>query len=144
MKETLEILQKDIAGLTSTVQDRLVKCESEGRELADKLAAVLKEQDVRKHQFEASGSSLSMDAKQKRDLETKMDEMFIASILVTDRKTGVMDRSKYEDIVKGAEYRQAQDVVKATGFNFGGMDSSINGSSGNAIIPPGFSQTLLE
>ena len=143
-KEILETLQKDIAGLTSTVQDRLVKCESEGKELADKLAGVLKEQDTRKHQFEASGQGLSVGAAEKRELEMKMDELYIASVLLTDRKTGVMDKAKFADIQKAGEYSQAVDRIKATGFDFGGMDSTVNASSGEAIIPPGFSQTLLE
>lgn len=141
-KEILEALQKDIAGLTSTVQERLVKCESEGKELADKLAGVLKEQTERKHQFEMSGHGLSIDAKQKRAVEEKMDELYIAKAMLTDTKTGSLDRKGLANITKSSDYAGAVDIVKSSGFTFEG--ASTTDAEGGDFVPTGFSQTMLE
>ena len=141
MNEELVTLQKDIVEITKTMAERITKSESEVKELSDKLVLVMKEAKERKHQFDTSGTGLSMDAKQQRAMEEKMDELFIAKALCTNSTTQRFDSEAYSGIVKSADYASAVDVIKASGFTFAGQTDATG--VGGDFIPPGFSQTML-
>lgn len=143
MKEVLAQLQADVAGITKAMAEKVTKSESEVKELADKLQGVMKEQSERKHQYETT-TALSLEGRAKREVEEKMDELFIASVILTSRKSGELDRGRYAEVAKQKDYAIALDRVKASGFNFGGLDSVTTAGQSEAAIPPGFSATMLE
>lgn len=136
LKEVIESLQKDIAQLTKEMSEKKEKgLESEVKELSDKLAGVLKEQAERKHQFEVS-KAIPTD---KKEIETRIDELMIAKALCVNVDTKQFDQEAYNRIARLPQY---QDAIKA----FGDVSAMQTGSAGEGQewIPTAFSSTLYE
>lgn len=142
MNEELLKLQGEVVELTRIMKEKADKDQtSEVKELGDKLAALqaeVKAADQRKMRFDVGPN---MDAQMKREIDSKMDELFIAAALCCDAKTGKMNRSAYNKIVTSKEYAVPVEVIKASGFDFGGA-TTADGDGGD-FIPPGFSNTMM-
>jgi HK97 family phage major capsid protein len=132
MKEAIEKLQTEIVELNRFMAEKAAKGQDEYKELADKLEALMKEQADRKHQF-AMKTEVPAD---KREVETKMDELFIASALCTDLKTGKLNQDAYGKVA--SEYR---DALKGSGYTVDAQ-TTVDGNGGD-FVPSGFSSTML-
>lgn len=135
MNEELKALQAEVVELTRLMKEKTDKGYSvEVKELSDKLTTLQKDFTERKHQF-AVESTIKVD---KKDLDTRMDELFIASALCV-KKDGSFDRDAYAKVVGQKDYA---DAVKA----FGDVNAVTTGAAGTGaeFIPTGFSSTLME
>lgn len=136
LKEQVELLQKDIAQLTQVMTEKAQKdLSADVKELSDKLADVQKELQEKKIQFAAkSGSTVELS---KKELETRMDELFIAKHLCVDKETGKLDQKAWEKVKAVPEYA---DAIKA----FAGEVDANTTSTADSFIPVGFSSTAME
>ena len=139
MKELLQKLQGEVADLTRQMKEKSDKGQAaEVVELSEKLAAAQKELADRKTQFDI-GSKIEVN---KKDLDTRMDELYIASALCV-RKDGSHDSAAFAKIKALPIYAEALDVLKASGFTADGLTAAGAGA-GAEFIPQAFSTTLLE
>lgn len=144
LKDQVEGLQKDIAQLTQVMTEKAQKdLTGEVKELSDKLVEVQKELQERKIQFAAASAPASQVAQ--KDLETRMDELFIAKHLCVNKDTGTFEAAKYAKICEAKEYA---DAIKAFGdVNAVGTSTQTGVTSLNtagAFVPAGFSSQLME
>ncbi len=135
MKETLELLQKDVAQLTQQMAEKAAKGQDvDVKELSDKVAALQKEltQERKRVAVDASGSDQNS-----KELGTRLDELYIAKALCTDVDTGKFDNAAFQKIAKMDAY---VDAVKA----FGDVDAvtTTGDPSAKDFIPKGFSKQL--
>jgi HK97 family phage major capsid protein len=137
LKEQIESLQKDVVQLTQIMGEKAAKDQSaDVKELSDKLAAVIAESKEKKIQFaSAQGSASTLE---KKELETRMDELFVASALCT-KKDGSFDAAAYKTIVTLPVY---QDAIKA--FPDQLPMNTVTSTEGLEFIPTSFSSTLQE
>lgn len=139
LKEQVDALQKDIAGLTQIMQDKAAKdLSGEVKELSDKLAGVMAELKEKKIQFEASqtkSTGLSADA------QTRLDELFIAKHLCVNKETGAFDKAAFGKITAISEYA---DAIKAFGdVNAVGATAQSGVDGLVDFVVPGFSTQLM-
>lgn len=143
MKEELAKLQGEVVELTRIMKEKAAKDQSvEVKELSDKLVELQKEVSDRKFRF-ADGSATSAKGVSK-EVERKMDELYIASALLT-KKDGSLDKASFDTLKGAGEYRDA--VKDAVALPNQGLSSSDNASTdgyGGDFIPQGFSSTLLQ
>jgi len=135
LKNQVESLQRDIVQLTAIMTEKAQKdLTGEVKELSDKLAGVMAELNEKKIQFQAqSGSRTEVN---KKELETRMDELFIAKHLCVNKETGLFDAKSWEKVITTDIYA---DAIKA----FGDVDASTTTTADN-FIPVGFSSQLME
>jgi len=140
MKEEIAQL-KEVIELTQKMADSAkASREAEVKELSEKLVELQKEVKDKKIQF-SDGSQAAKSGVMTKEAERKMDELFIASALLT-RKDGRLDAEAYAEVTGSADYR---DVVKDAGLTQGlGSSQNTGDAVGGDFIPPGFSSTLLE
>ncbi len=141
LKEQVELLQKDIAQLTQVMTEKAQKdLTSEVKELSDKLVEVQKELQEKKIQFAASqGSRTELS---KKEVETRMDELFIAKHLCVNKETGAFDKAAYAKVVSLPAYT---DAIKAFGDVYGVGATTQTGVDGLVdFVAPGFSTQLME
>lgn len=141
LKEQVESLQKDIAQLTQLMVEKSQKdLTNEVKELSDKLVEIQKELHEKKTQFAAtSGSDSTLTRKQ---VETRMDELFIAKHLCVNKETGAFDKAAYAKIVSIPEYTEA---IKAFGDVYAvGATTQTNVDGLVDFVAPGFSTQLME
>lgn len=135
MKEDIARLQGDVVELTRIMKEKSEKGQSlEVKELSEKLAELTKQVSERKHQY-----AVDTKAAPTKDVEKKMDELFIASALCV-KKDGSFDRDAYAKVASRNEYA---DAIKASGFTVD-ANSSTGANTGADFIPTGFSAQLLE
>lgn len=135
-KEILEQLTGQVAALTQKMADSANAGQSaEVKELSDKLAALQAQVAEKRHQFGVTNGPNMKQA----DIDTKMDELFIASIVLRG-KDGQLNKDAYGAITARPEYR---DAIKATGFTVDAQTSTGAGI-GAEFIPTAFSATLRE
>jgi HK97 family phage major capsid protein len=136
MKEQIEALQAEVVELTRIMKEKALKNQdAEVKELSDKLTELRKEFAERKQQFDLGlKSTLKMDSAQAKHVGEKMDELYIASVLLT-KKDGQLNKAAYDALAGQADYR---DAIKA----FVGQTSAD--AEGGDFIPSGFSSTLME
>lgn len=144
IKEQVDSLQKDIAQLTQIMTENAGKgLAAEVKELGDKLAEVQKELKEKKIQFAAGAGSASTLGK--KELETRMDELFIAKHLCVNKETGSFEADKFQKIADMPLYSEA---IKAFGdVNAVGTQTLTGVTSVNtqgAWVPAGFSSQLME
>ena len=133
--EQIEIMQKDVAQLTQALTEKAAaNRDAEVKELSDKLADVQKELAERKKEF-AIGSQIKVDRK---ELDTRMDELFIAKALCT-QKDGSFDRASFAKIKELPMYA---DAIKAFG-DVSAVDTAT-ATTGAEFIPQAFSSSLQE
>lgn len=144
MKEEIAKLQSEVVELTRLMKEKSDKgYDSEVKSLSDQLIELQKEvkaANERKMQFDAGYGK--PEKVNKKELQTKCDELFIASALLT-RKDGSLDKAAFDAIKEAPEYR---DVVKDAGISTTSastLQSSASGDGGE-FIPTGFSAQLLE
>lgn len=150
MKELIEKLQAELAGLTKTIEEKSAKgLEAEVAELSGKVVALSKELGEKKHQFDVAQQMFAKpDVAERKAIDAKLDELFIAQALLT-RKDGTTDRAKLAEVANLGDYRTA---LKASGFTNDptvpdGLVSGGDGTPahfGSDLVVPGFSSTLLE
>jgi HK97 family phage major capsid protein len=136
----LETLKAEIAELTRVMTENAKQDRgAEVKELSEKLTALQKEVGDRKIRFaDASKTAVTGISK---EAERKLDEIFIASALLT-RKDGRMDVDAITALKDAPDYR---DAVKDAGLTQGTGSSQNTGDAvGGDFIPVGFSSTLLE
>lgn len=140
MNEEIVALKAEIAALTQVMSDAAKQDRgAEVKELSEKLAALQADVQDRKVRF-ADGSKTAATGISK-EAERKLDELFIASALLT-RKDGRIDADAIAAVKEAPEYR---DVVKDAGLTQGTGSSQNTGDAvGGDFIPTGFSSTLLE
>lgn len=142
MKEEMEQLKAQVVELTRVMTEKAQSGHAtEVKELSDKLAALQKEVGERKVRF-ADGSNTSA-AGLSKDAEKKLDELFIASALLT-KKDGTLDAAAFADIKALPEYR---DVIKDAGLVFAPgtlINETVTSHNGADFVPYAFSSTLLE
>lgn len=135
MNEALEAIQKELAGLTQLVKEKIDKgLSEEAKALSAKIEGLQKEFSTRKTQFELGAGSAPTLAK--KELETRMDELYIAKTLCVNKDTGKLDEAKFAKITALPEYAEA---IKA----FGDVDASTT-TTADSFIPTGFSTTAQE
>lgn len=141
MNEEMAQLKADVVELTRIMAETAKAGRApEVKELSDKLAELQKEVNARKTQF-ADGTKTAPSGVMSKEAEKKLDELFIASALLT-RKDGRLDTDAYAEVAKSADYR---DVVKDAALTQGLTSSQNTGDGvGGDFIPPAFSSTLLE
>lgn len=137
----IESLKAQVAELTQVMADKAKAGRSaEVAELSEKFAALQAEVNTRKTQF-ADGSATAKSGVLSKDAEKKMDELYIASALLT-KKDGRVDQAAFDFVAKSGEYR---DVIKEAGLTQSTDSSQYTGDGyGGDFIPTGFSSTLLE
>ena len=141
MKEELEQLKAQVVELTRVMGERAkAGYANEVKELSDKLIQLQAQVNDRKMQFDA-GQTKSTSAGVSKEAERKMDELFIASALLT-RKDGSLDRAAFDVVKSAPDYR---DALKDAGIvNTFGSGQTTADAEGGDFIPAGFSSTLLE
>lgn len=141
MNEEMAQLKAEVVELTRIMAETAKAGRApEVKELSDKLAELQKEVNERKTLF-ADGSKAAASGVMSKDAEKKLDELFIASALLT-RKDGRLDADAYAEVAKSADYR---DVIKDAGLTQGlGSSQNTGDAVGGDFIPTGFSSTLLE
>lgn len=140
MKEEMEKLKAEVVELTRIMAEKAKAGQApEVKELSEKLAALQAEVADRKVRYPEGGAAPS--GKTSKETEKKLDELFIASALLT-RKDGRLDSAAYASVLENADYR---DAVKDSGLTVSASSaqSTVDGQGGD-FIPPGFSSTLLE
>jgi|LGVE01.1.fsa_nt_gb HK97 family phage major capsid protein len=149
VQEQLEQAMKDLAAVTKAMSEKSAAGD-DGRvkELSDQLGQVQKDLADRKHQYAVATESLKVNDSEKKELERKRDELFIASALMV-RKDGSLNRGAYEQLVKSGDYRDALKAgvgddapasSQVTGLTSQGTDANF----GSDFLVEGFSTTLLE
>lgn len=140
LKEQVDILQKDIAQLTLLMTEKAQKdLTGEVKELSDKLTGVMAELKEKKIQFAAASGSASTLTK--KELETRMDELFIAKHLCVNKETGAFDKAAFGKILAVSDYA---DAVKAFGDVDGMGATAQTGVDGLVdFVVPGFSAQLM-
>ena len=146
-KEQLEQAMKDMVVLTEQMKVNAQR-NDEVKGLTDALAKVQADLQDRKIQFQVANDGLKIGADERKQLERKRDELFIASALLT-RKDGSMDQGAYKAIAERPEYRDAlkagiggdtPGTSQVTGLTSQGTDVNF----GSDFLVEGFSTTLLE
>lgn len=144
LKQEIESLKQEITGIAKGAAE---KSAAETKELADKVTSLQKELSERKHTYDV-GTLTSFKSVDRKEADTKMDELFIASALCT-KADGSFDKAKYLSISTKPEYAEAR---KASGFTFNPAtpDGQVTGADGSAagygddFIPVGYSSTLIQ
>lgn len=135
MNEDIARLQGEVVELTRIMKEKSDKGQNlEVKELSDKVTELTKQLSERKHTY-----AVETKCAPSKDVEKKMDELFIASALCV-KKDGSFDRDAYSKIASRTEY---VDAIKASGFT---VDANSAGAAGLGaeFIPLGFSAQLLE
>jgi len=138
-EEMIAQLQKDVVQLTETMREKAVKnYDLEVKELSEKLDEVKKELSERKVQFAVQaqgGADLT-----KKEVATRLDELYIAKALCTDADTGAFDRAKFEKIKEMPTYAEALHLKASFDAVF--ADTTTGVGTGAEFIPKGFSAQL--
>ncbi len=140
LKEQIDSLQKDVVQLTQLMTEKAkADLAGEVKELSDKLAEVQAELRERKMQFgAASGSTKTLE---KKELETRLDELFVAKALCT-KADGTLDMAAYKQIADAPVYAEVRDSLKA--FPDQLPNNTVTNGEGAEFIPTSFSSTLIE
>lgn len=135
--EAIETLKRDIVGITKDQAEKIEKGQLEFKELTDKVVELQKELADRKVQFEAQTSKTDGIT---ADVAHKADELYIAQALMRTEH-GQVKTESLKRLQGMGEYKDAIDVIKATGLTFGGQNIGAN-IDGNYLVPTGFSSQL--
>lgn len=145
-KAIVEQLEKAVAQLTLTIKEKFDEfgaTSGEVKELQAKLAEVQKEFSEKRHQFEISQmKTATLDRARKSEVETRLDELFLAKALCHDVATKSFNKAAFDKIKSLPVY---QDAIKtaATFDAVSGMTSTGSGT-GDEWVPEAFSSTLFE
>lgn len=135
MKETLELLQKEVAQLTQQMAEKAAKGQdTDVKELSDKVADLQKELAQERKQYAVANSGSDLSAK---EMNTRLDELFIAKALCVDIDTGKFDQEAFKKITAQEAYA---DAIKAYG-DVSAM-TTTGSNTGADFIPKGFSKQL--
>ncbi len=138
LKAQIDTLQKDVAQLTEIMKEKALAAQnSEVLVLSEKLAAANKELAERKVQFSVKNSGSDFD---KKAVQTRLDELFIAKQLCHDVKTGVFDEAAFGRIKAQPVYADA--IKAAATFDTVFADTTTATGTGADWIPKGFSSQL--
>lgn len=137
-EEMIAQLQKDVVQLTETMREKAVKnYDLEVKELSDKLVAVQADLAEKKVQFavqEQGKANLT-----KKEVSTRLDELYIAKALCVNVDTNVFDRDKFDSIKALPIYTE---VLNTKGFDDVFADTTSGVGTGAEFIPKGFSAQL--
>ena len=137
--ELIVQLQKDVVLLTETMREKAVKnYDAEVKELSDKLIEVQKELSEKKVQFAVQAQGTSDLTK--KEVATRLDELYIAKSLCVNVDTNVFDRDKFERIKAMSVYADA--IKAAATFDAVFADTTTGVATGAEFIPKGFSDQL--
>jgi len=145
-KAIVEQLEKAVAQLTLTIKEKFDEfgaTSGEVKELQSKLAEVQKEFSEKKHQFEiAQMKGATFDKARKSEVETRLDELFLAKALCHDVNTKAFNQAAFDRIKALPMYA---DAIK-TAATFDAVDAMTTGGTGTGAewIPEAFSSTLYE
>ena len=137
--ESIDSLKRDMAEITKAMHEKVEKGHSEYQELTEKLIEVQKELADRKALFETQ-KAVTGDVT--AEVQQKSDELFIANALMRDPKSGQLNASAFKKLQETGEYKDAVDVIKASGLDFGGQNVAVN-ADGGFLVPTGFSSQLF-
>lgn len=138
-EEMIAQLQKDVAQLTEVMREKAVKnYDTEVKELSEKLSEVQKELSERKVQFAVQTQSKSDLTK--KEVATRLDELYIAKALCVNVDTGVFDREKFDKVKSMSVYDEA--IKAAATFDAVFADTTTGTNTGAEFIPKGFSAQL--
>lgn len=137
-QEQIATLQKDVAQLTQLMVEKAQKGQDlDVKELSDKVTEVQKELSERKIQFAAQEQGKS-DLTRK-EIATRLDELYIAKALCVNVDTGTFDRAKFDKVKAMGIYAEA---IKAATFDAVFADTTTGVATGAEFIPKGFSAQL--
>lgn len=134
--EKIDALQKDVAGIVEVMKQKAESgLESEVKELSEKLAAVQADLSQKKVQF-AVAQDKATDLT-KKEVETRLDELYIAKALCHDPDTNAFNADKFGKIKALPQYA---DAIKAFGDVLAETTTGVG--TGAEFIPKGFSAQL--
>lgn len=138
-QEQIATLQKDVAQLTQLMVEKSAKGQDRDvKDLSDKLAAAQKELSERKVQFavqEQGKSDLT-----KKEVATRLDELYIAKSLCVNVDTGAFDRAAFNKVKEMPMYAEA--IKAAATFDAVFADTTTGVATGAEFIPKGFSAQM--